>query len=57
MAKKKEQVEEVESNGVGDVVEKIIKTVAPKIAEKYKDCIGCKNRKIWMNRNLNGKFG
>lgn len=64
MAEKKKAIKKDEDcegckkeKGVGDMVEGLIKTVAPKLAEKYKDCIGCKNRKVWMNKNLNGIFG
>lgn len=46
----------VEEKGLGDKVEEIIKKVVPKLAEKYKDCIGCKGRKVWMNNNINAKF-
>jgi len=38
-----------EKKGLGDIVESAIKTIAPKLAEKKKDCIGCKNRKKWLN--------
>lgn len=41
--------------GLGDKVEEVIKIVAPKFAEKKKDCIGCKKRKRWLN-NFNANF-
>lgn len=43
--------------GLGDVVEKVIKNVAPKLAEKVKEkgC-NCEERKVWLN-NFGAKFG
>jgi|TARA_R110000796_G_scaffold59008_5_gene135949 hypothetical protein len=43
------------NEGLGDKVEKLIKKVAPKFAERKKDCIGCKKRKYWLN-NINANF-
>ena len=36
-------------DGLGDKVEKIIKTVLPKIAEKKKYCKSCNQKKQWLN--------
>lgn len=44
-----------EKEGLGDKVEKVIKKIAPRLAEKKKDCIGCKKRKKWLN-NFNANF-
>ena len=61
MAKKKivkqETVEgDVETGkGLGDIVEDVIKAVAPKIAKKNENCLGCKKRKRFLN-NFNGIF-
>lgn len=43
--------------GLGDIVEKVIETIAPKLAEsaKKKGC-NCEKRKIWLN-NVGGQFG
>lgn len=43
--------------GLGDIVEKVIEKVAPKLAEiaKEKGC-NCEKRKIWLN-NVGGRFG
>lgn len=38
-----------ENNGLGDIVEKIIKTTLPHTAEKLKECTGCMKRKKWLN--------
>lgn len=38
-----------QKKGLGDMVESAIKAVAPKFAESKKDCIRCKNKKIWLN--------
>lgn len=38
--------------GLGDLVEDAIKTVAPKFAEKKKDCNTCKERKDKLNNLL-----
>lgn len=38
-----------QKKGLGDVVESVIKTVAPKFAESKKDCINCKKKKVWLN--------
>lgn len=51
-----ELVVEEDVKGFGDKVEEVIKKVAPKLAEKYGNCKGCKKRKVWMNRNINGNF-
>jgi len=40
---------------LGDKVEQIIKTIAPKLSERKKGCRKCKQRKEWLN-NLNGNF-
>lgn len=34
---------------LGDRVEEVIQTIAPSIAEKYKDCSGCARRKALLN--------
>tara|TARA_R110002126_G_scaffold46263_1_gene130439 strand:+ start:816 stop:1022 length:207 start_codon:yes stop_codon:yes gene_type:complete len=44
-----------QKKGLGDKVADIIKFVAPKLAEKKKDCPGCLKRKTWLNNN--GTFG
>ena len=44
-----------QKKGLGDKVEEVIKVIAPKLAEKYKDCPGCLKRKTWLNNN--GTFG
>jgi len=41
--------------GLGDVVEDVIKTVAPKLAERFEDCEGCEKRKSRLN-NFNANF-
>lgn len=45
----------MEKKGLGDEVEEFIQKVAPTIAKKKKDCIGCKKRKKWLN-NYNAIF-
>lgn len=40
---------ENEHKKLGDQVEDLIKTVVPKLAQKYKDCPSCKKRKEWLN--------
>jgi hypothetical protein len=44
--------------GLGDQVEKIIETVAPKLAAKAKEkgC-NCNKRKEWLNNNFGAIFG
>ncbi len=49
----KEEIQKKEL--LGDKVEKVIKKIAPKLAEKNKDCVGCKKRKIFLN-NVNAIF-
>lgn len=44
-----------QKKGLGDKVADIIKFVAPRLAEKKKDCPGCLKRKTWLNNN--GTFG
>jgi|TARA_R110000796_G_scaffold2487_7_gene9807 hypothetical protein len=46
---------ENEKKGLGDKVADAIKFVAPKFAERRKDCPACKRRKTWLNNN--GTFG
>ena len=41
--------------GLGDVVEDAIKFVAPKLAERKKDCISCNKKKVWLN-NFNANI-
>ena len=43
------------NKGLGDKVEGVIKSIAPKLHEKKKNCTSCKNRKEWLN-NINAKF-
>lgn len=45
-----------EGKGLGDIVEKAIVKIAPRIAEKKKGCIKCQKRKKWLN-NINANFG
>ena len=48
---------EKEKQGLGDLVEKVIEKVAPKLAEKAKkEGCRCQERKIWLN-NLGATFG
>ena len=51
----KENTTERDNTGLGDMVEKLIKTVLPKVAEMKKDCISCKKKKDWLN-NVGAKF-
>jgi len=46
----------MENKGLGDTVEEIIKKVAPKFAERKKNCKSCKRRKTFLN-NIGAKFG
>tara|TARA_R110002126_G_scaffold114286_3_gene252902 strand:- start:24 stop:167 length:144 start_codon:yes stop_codon:yes gene_type:complete len=46
---------EENKKGLGDKISEVIKFVAPKFAEKKKDCPSCKKRRIWLNNN--GSFG
>lgn len=41
--------------GLGDVVESAIKFVAPKLAERKKNCVSCNNKKVWLN-NFNANI-
>jgi hypothetical protein len=41
--------------GLGDKVEDLIKAIAPKLAERKKDCIRCNEKKIWLN-NFNANI-
>ncbi len=56
-----------ENKGLGDIVESVIKAVAPELAEEKKDCTECKDRKEklnefgkkvgrYMKNNFNGNF-
>ena len=49
-------MENNEDKGLGDKVESIIKTIAPKLAKRKENCKGCKKRKQWLN-NFNATFG
>lgn len=44
-----------EKRGLGDKVADAIKFVAPKFAERKKDCVACNKRRTWLNNN--GTFG
>lgn len=41
--------------GLGDQAEEIIEKLAPKFAQKKKDCVSCKKRKQFLN-NFNALF-
>ena len=45
-----------ETKGLGDEVKDLIACVAPKFAEKRKDCISCNKKRIWLN-NFGAIFG
>lgn len=42
-------------NGLGDKVERLIKIVLPKTAERKKDCKSCNQKKQWLN-NINANI-
>ena len=46
----------MEKRGLGDIVHEVIKKTMPKIAEKYKNCEGCKKRRRYLNNNVGAKF-
>ena len=50
MSKAIKKEDSVNKSGLGDIVEKTIKKVAPKVADKYKDCNGCEVRKEGLNK-------
>ena len=54
---KKEDKKMQNKLGLGDVVEKVIETIVPKLAKiaKEKGC-NCEEKKIWLN-NFGAKFG
>lgn len=50
-----------EKVGLGDIVESTIKTIAPGLARRYKNCSSCKKKKLLLNRykfrnNKNANF-
>lgn len=48
---------DTKKKGLGDQVEEIIQKTMPKVAKKYKNCLGCKARKKYLNKNYNAIFG
>ena len=48
---------EAKQSALGDIVEKVIDTIVPKLAEKAKkNGCNCEKKKIWLN-NIGAKFG
>tara|TARA_R110000737_G_C14592873_1_gene487849 strand:- start:1936 stop:2097 length:162 start_codon:yes stop_codon:yes gene_type:complete len=43
------KMNEEQSNGLGDTVKNLIITVAPKFAEKKKNCKSCNKKRVWLN--------